>query len=137
MSEARSRRRGNEGRTGAEVVTLCVSSALLLALVGALAWLELTQGDEPPRVRTKLHFDQASERDGDWYLPVTITNTGDESTDVLRVAIERPIPGEQPEVADLDFAFVAGSEQVRGIAVFDEEPTPDTIEVDVVSITEP
>ena len=137
MATKASRRRANESRTRAELVTLAISLLVLLALVGGIVWLDLRGGDDPARITTDLQFTDAYEHDGDWYLPVTITNEGDRAADVLQVDIVRPIEGEQPETSTLEYAFVAGGEQVAGTAVFDEEPTPDTIEVDVLTITEP
>lgn len=119
------------------MVTLALSVLVLVALVGGLVWLDVSTGDQNARITTDLQFDKAYEHEGDWYLPVTITNDGDRATDVLQVDIVRPIEGEQPETSTLEYAFVAGGETVEGIAVFDEEPTTDTIEVDVLSITEP
>ena len=139
MAQAKraSRRQKDEERTGAERITLIVSFVLLALLIGGLVVLEQQRGNEPARVHVTPHFSKAEEHDGDWYLPVTIKNEGDQATDALRVDLVRPIEGEQPEVAELDYTFVAGGEQVEGIAVFDEEPTKDSIEVDVVSVTEP
>jgi uncharacterized protein (TIGR02588 family) len=127
MATKASRRRANESRTRAELVTLAISLLVLLALVGGIVWLDLRGGDDPARITTDLQFTDAYEHDGD----------GDRAADVLQVDIVRPIEGEQPETSTLEYAFVAGGEQVAGTAVFDEEPTPDTIEVDVLTITEP
>lgn len=132
-----SRRRSNKESTVAERVTLGVSALLLLLLVGGMVVLEARRGDEPPRVVVTPHFDRASEHDGDWYLPVTIGNDGDRATDQLRVELVRPVPGEEPETAELEYAFVDGGEEVEGIAVFDERPSKETIEVDVLAVTEP
>lgn len=130
-------RRGKHDRTRAEFITLAISIMLLVALVGGLVALELRRGDQPARVTVTPHFSKAKQHDEAWYLPVTIRNDGDRATDRLRIDLVRPVPGEDPEVAELEYAFVAGDEQVEGIAVFDEEPTSDTIEIDVVSVTEP
>ena len=130
-------RRGTHDRTRAELVTLAISILLFGGLVGGLVWLELQRGDEPARVTVTPHFSKVEQHDDAWYLPVTIRNDGDRATDVLRVDLVRPIEGEDPEVAELEYAFVAGDEEVEGIAVFDEEPTKDTIEIDVISVTEP
>ena len=132
-----SRRSANDDRTTAEVVTLAISVVLLVGLVGMLLWLDLGRGDASARITTDLRFDSAYEHEGAWYLPVTFTNVGDRATEVLEVDIVRPIDGEQPETSTLAYTFVAGGEQVDGTAVFDEKPTPDTIEVDVLAITEP
>lgn len=137
MAKAASRRQGNDEQTGAERITLAISLALLAILVGGIVWIELQRGDARARITVTPHFDAAYQHDGDWYLPTTIRNDGDRPTDVLHVSLERPIEGEQPEVAELVYAFVSGGEEVDGTAVFDEEPTADTIEVDVVAVTDP
>ena len=134
---ALSRRSQNKARTGAELVTLAISICLLGGLVGGLVWLELSRGDTPVQVQVKPDYKGAYEYHGDWYLPVTVTNTGDAPTDMLTVALERPIEGEQPETSELQWQFVAGGASVDGTATFDERPTPDTIEVDVISSTDP
>ena len=137
MSKRSSRRAGNKDATTAEHVTQAISALLLLMLLGGIAFLELRRGDEPARIVVTPDYAAAEQDEGAWYLPVTIRNVGDRATDVLRVDVVRPVEGEEPEVAEFDFAFVAGGEEVQAIAVFDEEPTADTIEVDVVSVTEP
>lgn len=139
MAEAKrkSRRRGNEERTTAEFVTLGISLALLAVVVGGLIWLDVSTGDAPPQFDIDLAYDDAYQSSGQWYLPVTITNVGDRATDILVVDVTRPVEGEEPEVSTLEYAFVAGGEEVSGYAVFDEEPTEDSIETDVQAITEP
>ncbi len=137
MANGASRRQANESQTRAEIVTLVISVLVLIALVGGLVWLDVNGGDDPARITTDLRVEDAYEHAGSWYLPVTITNEGDRATEQLQVDIVRPIEGEQPETSTLEYTFVAGGERVEGTAVFDEEPTEDTIEVDVLSITEP
>lgn len=133
----RSRRHANEDRTSAERLTLGISLLLLIGLLGGLLWLETRRGDAPARVEVDAHFDSTYEHDEQWYLPVTIRNAGDRAAGTLRVDIVRPVEGEQPEVAELEYTFVAGGEEVEGAVVFDERPTASTVEVDVVSVTEP
>lgn len=137
MGRSQSRRHGKEDPTRAEHVTLGISVLLLVVLVGGLVLLDVRRGDARPRISAKPHFDAAYEHEGNWYLPVTITNDGDHATGSIRVDLVRPVPGDVPEVAELQFAFVASGDEVKGLAAFDEQPTEDTIEVDVVSVTEP
>lgn len=135
--KALSGRRGKAGVTAAERVTLGVSILLLIVLVGGLVYLDVQRGDKPPRIVVEPDFEGAAEHEGDWYLPVTLRNEGDRTTDLLRVDLVRPVANQEPEVAELHYTFVAGGAEVEGIAVFDERPTSQTIEVDVVSVTEP
>jgi uncharacterized protein (TIGR02588 family) len=134
----RSRRHANEERTLAELVTLGISIVLLVGLVGTLAWLDLRSGDERVRIDVRPEFARAYEHDGVWYLPVTITNVGDRATDLLRVELTNTAAGDdQPEVAEFEYAFVSGGERVRGTAIFDAQPTRDSVQVDEIAITEP
>ncbi|MCW2962251.1 MAG: hypothetical protein JWM90_2638 [Thermoleophilia bacterium] len=127
------------GRERPERVTLIVSIVLLIVLFGGLAALHLTRDTpKPPEIEVVPDFDKASQRGDAWYLPVEVTNVGDEPTDTVRVALERPDEdGGEPEVAELDFTFVAGGESVAGVAVFDERPTASTVTIDAISYSEP
>lgn len=130
-------KKGDVDRTSAERTTLAISVLLLVALIGGLAYLELRRDGRAPRIETTLRFEDAYQHHGDWYVPVTIVNVGDRSTDQLRVTVSREIPGEPPEESDLEYEFVAGHEQVEGIAVFTQRPTPDTVEAHATAITLP
>lgn len=128
---------GSDGSRAPERVTFVVSVVLLAGLLGGIAWLQATSGSERAGIDVVPRFSDAFERHGDWYLPVEITNSGDEATDMVRVDLVRPIEGEQPEVAEVELAFVAGGETEEGVVAFDERPTKDTIEVDVHGYTVP
>lgn len=125
------------GRRRAELVTRSVSALLLALLVGGLIVLELQRGDARARITVTPHYDRAYEHDGQAYVPVTVANDGDRTTGTLRVDLSRPVEGEQPEVAEFEFTFLAGGELDEGTAVFDEAPDPETLEISVVSVTEP
>jgi uncharacterized protein (TIGR02588 family) len=132
-----SRRPGQGERTMAEVVTLLISILLLTAIVGGLVYVELQAGNAKAGLKVTPKFDKVYERAGAWYLPVDIENNGDLPTDAVRVDLVRPIEGEEPEIAELEFTFIAGGETVSGVAIFDQEPTKDSVEVDEISYTEP
>jgi uncharacterized protein (TIGR02588 family) len=137
MSLLRLHRTRDTGRGLPERVTLAVSIAIVLAITGGLITLNLRAGSSPAALSVTPDFAAAFERDGSWYLPVEVSNTGDQPTDTVTVALERATGEAEPEVAELDFAFVAGGETVSGWAAFDERPTAATIHVDPVSYTDP
>jgi uncharacterized protein (TIGR02588 family) len=120
-----------------ERVTLGISVAVVIAMLGTLTALNLQAGSSPAALRVTPDFAAAFEKDGSWYLPVEVTNTGDQPTDTVTVALERATGAADPEVAELDFTFVAGGETVSGWAAFDERPTAATTHVDPVSYTDP
>lgn len=120
-----------------ERVTLAVSILIVAAIMGALVTLTLRAGSAPASLHVQPDFHGAFQKHGSWYLPVEVTNTGDEPTDMVTVALDRATGDGDPEVAELQFSFVAGGETVSGWAAFDERPTPETIHVDPVSYTDP
>lgn len=124
-------------RDAAQRITLGLSVLLLVGLAALIIGLEVSRGEMPPQFRVIPDYEAATKTEGAWSLPVMITNTGDLAADAVRVDIVRPVAGEDPEIAELEFVFVAGGEQVAGVAVFDERPTAETIEIDVQSSTEP
>lgn len=132
-----SRHGHDDSRTRAELVTLVVSIALLVGLVSGVAWLEVGHSDRLTRIDAEPRVEDAYEHGGRWYLPVSIRNVGDRTTDQLVVSVELTTPGKEPEVVDLEFEFVAGGERVAGTAVFGSEPTESNVEAHATAITEP
>ncbi|MCW2973203.1 MAG: hypothetical protein JWN72_1476 [Thermoleophilia bacterium] len=131
-------RRRDEGRGLPERVTLAVSIAVLAALLGGLVMLNAQAGSAPAALQVEPDYGGVFRRHGSWYLPVEVTNSGDEATDAVTVALEQETDDpDHPETADLDFAFVAGGETVSGYVAFDAEPTADNVTVDPVSYTNP
>lgn len=120
-----------------ERVTLAVSIVIVAAILATLVTLTLRAGSAPASLDVRPDFGGSFRKHGSWYLPVEVTNTGDEPTDTVTVALERATGEGDPEVAELQFTFVAGGETVSGWAAFDERPTPETIHVDPVSYTDP
>jgi len=132
------RRRDSETGTWAERITLGLSVLIVVALVVGIVVIDGSTGNARPHITADPQFGDAYERSGTWYLPVTFTNDGGEAVETLRVdMVLEPASGGEPEVSDMEFSFVAAGEQVRGTAAFDEEPTPDAVRSDVVSVTEP
>lgn len=131
-------RKRDHARGVPEKVTLAVSIVVLLALLGGLIVLNLEEGSAPAALRVRPDYAGAFHKHGSWYLPVKVTNTGDEPTDAVTVVLEqaRDDPA-HPETADLDFSFVAGGETVSGVIAFAERPTRDNVTIDPVSYTDP
>lgn len=122
----------------AERVTMAAAVLVVGLLLFGIVWIDTTQGTARPRIEVSPRLSDAYEDAGTWYLPVVVTNVGDEAVDMLRVDVVRESEdGSAPEVSDLEYTFVAAGERVRGVVAFDEEPAADAVRVDVVSVTEP
>jgi uncharacterized protein (TIGR02588 family) len=105
----------------AEWITLILSSLLIAAVVGAVIYLTVTRGDAPPSFTAE---PQTAERRGDggvFYLPVTVTNTGDEPAQQIQVRVELQ-SGEQTETAVFTIELLAAGESEDGTAVFQSDP---------------
>ena len=127
------------GRTLPERITLGVSVAVLCVLLAGLVALQVHQGSAaPPAIRVEPDFARLRSDHGQWYLPVEVTNTGDEPTDLVRATLQLDAePGELPAESELEFTFVAGGETVAGVAIFDDRPTPETLTAGASAYTEP
>lgn len=125
------------GRTRAEHVTLAISLALIAAVLGGLALVEFGKGSARPRIAVEPQVAAAYEYDGQWYVPVSIRNEGDEATAGVLVEFELEVAGTGPETAELEVAWVAAGEEASGYAVFDEQPRESALESSVVSVTKP
>lgn len=120
-----------------ERVTLVASVAILVALLGGIAWLQSSDGSARPALDVTPRYGDAYQRHGDWYLPVEVTNSGDQPTDMVRIDLLQSVPGERPEVAELEFAFLAGAEVEQSVVVFEDRPSEANVTVDVQSYTVP
>lgn len=138
MSSGSSSSRNKAGRRATpERVTLGVAVLLLASLLITLVYQKVQRGDSPAAMSIDAGFSAAFEREGQWYLPVRVMNIGDEPTDTVRVEVEQQVAGAEPEVSELEFAFVSGGEEVSGWAVLDAEPSRENVTASVVSITDP
>lgn len=130
-------KREQPDQTIAERVTFAISAALLLGLVGSVIWLEAGRGDAPPSFTVTPDVAKAEERSGQWYVPVSVKNDGDETADAVRIDIVREENGEEAERSELEFTFLAGGETEEALIAFDVEPAKDDLVVDVLTSTEP
>ena len=113
--------RERQGHSPAEWVTLILSSLLIAGVVLAVGYLTLTRGDALPSFTAE---PQAAETRGDpgvFYLPVTVTNTGDEPAQEIQVRVELQT-GEQTETAVFTIELLAAGESEEGTAVFRSDP---------------
>jgi uncharacterized protein (TIGR02588 family) len=125
------------GRTVAEWTTLGVSLAILGVLFAAITWLWLEADSRPATVEVTPFLD-AARQDGDvWYLPVEVTNRGDNTAEDVIVEAELDTGEEDPETAEITFTFLAAGETARGTVVLTSDPNSANLTVRPVSFKEP
>jgi uncharacterized protein (TIGR02588 family) len=125
------------GRTAAELITLAVSIAIVLGIVGLIAWLNLRGSEEPVSIIVKPLVEERWEADSEYYLPVEILNDGDATVEDVQIEAELILGDDPPVTAQLSVPFLAGGERARGTFVFGEDPAQAELTVRATSYKEP
>ena len=124
-------------RSIAEWVTLGISIAVVLAVVGLISLFSLRGGNAPPAIAVEPRMDALRHDEGGFYLPVVVRNEGDRTAEDVVVSAELDA-GEHPtETADFTITFLAGGDEVEGTFVFRSDPARGDLTVRVVSFLEP
>lgn len=122
------------GRSAAEWTTFAVSSLLILALLALIA-SQSYQSDAPPAPEAHVSG-EVKERAGQFLVPVTVTNTGDEAAEAVQVLVTLEIDGEVTE-GDQTVDFLSGDDEAELVFVFDEDPADGELTVQVTGFAIP
>lgn len=128
MKEGQKQQRRSERRPAAEWVTLIVSLAVVLGLIGLVA-LQF-RSDGQVRIAVSPRMEEMWEADGLHYLPLEVTNTGGPTA--LDVVVRVKSGDEEIEIS-LDILAGGGADRV--VAVFQTRPT--TVDASVLSFRVP
>lgn len=109
------------GHSPAEWITLLVSGLLIVAVVIAVGYFELTRGDKPPTFLAEPQGTETRAESDLFYIPVTVTNTGDEPAEEVRVRVELHT-GDSTETAVFTLELVVAGASEEGVAVFTHDP---------------
>ena len=123
-SDANDRARSDQrhGHTPAEWITLLISSALILAVVAAVGYFTIARGNLPPTFRVEPQTAETRVVEGQYYLPVTVTNTGDKPAQEVRVRVDvQSDSATETSVFTLDLLAPGAHEE--GVVVFSHDPT--------------
>lgn len=131
MSESKSK------RTVAERVTLGISLAILVIILGVSAWTSDRLGDAAPQIEIEIGFEEIRTHGENYYVPITITNTGGLTAQDLVVTGELDTGSGEPETADVTLTFLGGNESETAEIVFSEEPTESNLTVRPTSFSNP
>jgi uncharacterized protein (TIGR02588 family) len=112
----------DRGRTVAEWVTLGVSIVILLVLVGLVMLQWLTQGTTPPEIRVEPGLERVRQVGDLYYLPIRVTNRGEDAVEVVEVETELLVEGEEPETVGFTVQFLAGRESDEFTVVLSNDP---------------
>lgn len=125
------------GRSAAEWVSLSISLAIVLALVGFIVYLYTSGGGSDSVIRARPELDQVRQEGGDYYLPLVIENTGGATAEDVIVEATLVHDDGVQETAEVTVRFLAGDAREDATVVFSEAPRDGELSVDVRSYLQP
>ena len=120
-------------RVAAEWVTFAIATAIVLAVIGLIA-AQIPGTDLPASPTAKAA--EPVRREGQFVVPVEVTNGGDATAENVQVAATLEIGGETFE-ADQAIDFLAGGETAELEFVFGEDPSSGELDVRVTGFSVP
>jgi uncharacterized protein (TIGR02588 family) len=117
-------------RTPAEWTTLGVVLLILAALIAPLIWYAL-QPTEEAAFKVNVETSAIAEREGRFYVPLQVLNTGDATAEDVIVRATLLQDDQTAEEVEMTITFLAGGEETEAVAVFTEDPSTGTLEAGV------
>lgn len=121
-------------RRGPEMVTFAVSALLLAVVVGLLVWLAF-QTDSPAAPAAG-RPGPVREAQGQFYVPVEVTNHGDQAAAEVQVVAELTV-GETTVTGDQVIDFLGGGESQQLTFAFADDPASGELTVLVTGFSDP
>ena len=115
-----------------ELITLILSIAVVAALVGGVAFVQLSSGDRPPAISARASLDEVRAVAGGFELEVVVRNDGDRAAEAIRLAVVQEVDGRGSE-HEIEIDFLAGGATARAMAVLRSDPRRSTVRVEVRS----
>lgn len=122
-------------KNGLEWIVFAVSLAVVLGTVGLLVQDMVRGESSPPDLRVELGAPRRQAQG--WAVPVTVRNKGGETAEGARVEVTLAVPGQPPERAGIDMAFVPGDSRREGFVTFTGDPARGRLSGRVVGFETP
>jgi uncharacterized protein (TIGR02588 family) len=103
-----------------EWIVFAVSLAVVLGTVGLLVQDMIRGKSAPPDLVVELGAPLRQAQG--WAVPVTVRNVGGETAEGARIEVTLAIPGQPPERAEIDMAFVPADSRREGFVTFAGDP---------------
>ncbi|MEM9162339.1 MAG: TIGR02588 family protein [Cyanobacteria bacterium P01_F01_bin.4] len=122
-------------RSLAEWITLTISTAILIGLVGLVLYDWQINQNRPPLFQ--IEFASAQAIENHYYVPFVIKNTGGQVARTVQVSAELRLDDAPDETGAQDIDFLSANERKRGSFVFDHDPNQGQLTVRVASFRLP
>lgn len=109
-------------RTTAEWVSLFISVAIVLALVGGLVYQIFAGGNRPPTIEVKPLMEEIRQEGDSYYLSLDITNSGDRTAENVEVMLSLDSGEDDPETMQFQVQFLDGGETENQTVIFKNNP---------------
>lgn len=123
-------------RSAAEWISAAIALLVVLAVLGALLYQWKTQPRGLPHLAV-YQDGEVWEKEGSFYLPVTVLNKGGHTADEVTVRAELQAPGQPADELEQTFQFLSSGESERGVFVFSSDPRRAPLRLRVISYRVP
>ena len=115
-------REEKEERTTAEWVSLFISIAIVLTLVGGLIYQIFAGGHRPPTIEVTPLMEEIRQEGDSYYLSLDITNNGDRTAENVEVMLTLDTGEGDPETMQFQVQFLDGGETENQTVIFKNNP---------------
>ena len=127
--------RDSKSRSTAEQISFAVASVLLMAILGTVGYLWISdRNQDPPALEVSSSVES---RQGKYYVPFSVVNTGGETATAVQVIAELRINGEVVEWGDQEIEFLSRQEEAEGAFIFIRDPKTGDLTVRVAGYAMP
>lgn len=113
-----------------ELVTLLLSLAVVLVLIGGVVYVQVARGDQPPVIAAEALVDEVRVERDRFYLPLEISNSGDQAAEAIVVVVVQRVDDQDVEHEFL-IDYLAGHGTADATAVLTEDPRRAEVKVEV------
>ena len=134
-SEGHSKNPDSASQSPAEWISFLIASAILVSVLGTVVYLWVRdRNSQPPELAVTSTIET---RRGKYYVPFTVTNSGDETAAAVQIIAELRINGVVVEWGEQTIDFLSSQEEKKGAFIFTREPRPNELTVRTASYQEP
>ncbi len=125
----------DEPRSMAETISFAIASMILIAVLGGAGYLWVS--DRTPLPPTLEITSTTEYRQGKYYVPFTVKNTGGETAESVQVIAELRIEGTLVEWGDQQIDFLSSQEEATGAFILTRDPALGELTLRVASYKKP